>query len=139
MSTKEFLPPLLVVVHVVLWLIHHVRLLLPTIPIGGGGVVFNNIIHDTRFGIAMVLETGARGPYPVKGQVHDLFMWNNKFTGLSMWHKTGAFATRWGGTSLDAEEYIKEGRDYHYRAPSQEKDGFTYSSYTYPHPLVTGR
>ena len=35
------------------------------------------------------------------------------------------------------EEFIQIDRDYFLREPSHELDGFTYTPYTYPHPLTT--
>jgi len=103
---------------------------------GGGGVVFGNTI-SAKMGVTLVLESRSRGPYPVRDQVHDLWIWDNTFTGPPPGEQESVLVTSWGGTGdLDAKEYIQQGRDYFLRRPTEKLDGFDYRPYVYPHPLT---
>jgi hypothetical protein len=103
---------------------------------GGGGVVFGNTI-SAKMGMTLVLESRSRGPYPVRDQIHDLWIWENTFTGLRPGEQDGVLVTSWGGTGdLDPKQYIQQGRDYFLRRPTEKLDGFDYEPYVYPHPLT---
>jgi len=87
---------------------------------GGGGVIYNNTLNNK---IALVLESGSSGSYPLPDQVHDLWIWNNNIQEIVV--------TSWGGTGdLIAADYIQEGRDYFLH------EKINYSPYPYPHPLA---
>jgi len=103
---------------------------------GGGGVVFGHTV-SAKMGVTLVLESKSRGPYPVRDQVHHLWIWENTFAGLRPGEQDGVLVTSWGGTEdLDPKEYIQQGRDYFLRRPTEELDGFDYKPYVYPHPLT---
>lgn len=60
----------------------------------------------------------------------SVYVWNNKgCTGC----KFGLFAVaKWGCSSS-----LREGKEYFLRPPTIEDDGFTYTKFTYPHPLAS--
>ena len=97
---------------------------------GGGGVCFNNtvILNPSTGTPTVLLLTESSPPYDVE----QFYIWNNiaKFS-------TGAavdFNSRINNTQPN---YVLE-KNYFLRAPNQAQDGFTYTPYTYPHPLVSG-
>jgi len=97
----------------------------------GGGVIFNNTMTDATYAIILQVENGAiemsGGQYPALDQIHDMWIWNNTTDGMGM-----------GDIYLYGEEdFIQIDRDFFLRAPSHELDGFIYTPYIYPHPLVT--
>ena len=96
---------------------------------GGGGVVFGNTVF-AKMGVTFVLESKSHGPYPVRDQVHNVWIWENTFTGLRPGEQDGVLVTSWGGTEdLDPKEYIQQDRDYSLRKPAEELDGFDYKPY----------
>jgi len=97
-------------------------------PRGGGGVVWNNtVILNTSYGTPTVQfsNDGEAWPYDVE----QFYVWNN----------TAVYSN---GTSISFNSKISnspgyvEGTNYFLRAPDQTLDGFTYTPYTYPHPLT---
>lgn len=97
---------------------------------GGSGVVLNNTV---------IVPNG--GSYDYLGlqlgndqdrsfcRVNHLYWWNN-------------LVQRQDGTVISSSNYIRDlggytlDVDYFLRAPTQVQDGFTYTPYTYPHPLT---
>lgn len=102
---------------------------------GGGGVVFNNTIEYCRYGMQFTCDsdsyTDSDGDglydYPALDQIHDLWIWNNTLV------NTPELTMHYG---VPAQQLILENRDYFFREPSLELDGFTYTPYPYPHPLT---
>ena len=98
----------------------------------GGGVIFNNDMINAKHAIILKLEDesyeATGGEYPGLDQIHDMWIWGNYFEDISM-EEIYIYGDH-------AEDFIKEDRDYFLREPSQGEDGFTYTPYTYPHPLV---
>ena len=84
---------------------------------GGDGVIFNNMIKNTDVGVRLTLDS-ADDPKPTS----EMWIWNNTFQSVSQ--------------KYVFELYFTENEDYFLRAPNQEQDGFTYTPYTYPHPLT---
>ena len=90
---------------------------------GGGGVIFNNTIRGYTYGVMLMMEDKQdTSSYPVLHQVHDLYIWDNSYDGVS------------SGVIVQYEnrdgKFIQEGRDYFvYPKPG-------YVPYTYPHPLT---
>jgi hypothetical protein len=94
---------------------------------GGEGVIFNNTIgegYGTQSAINLQLEGGETGPYPIPGQIQNLWVWSNTLEGspVEPYVREGFY---------DSELYIQEGRDYFL----EPKPG--YIPYPYPHPLVS--
>lgn len=86
---------------------------------GGGGVIFNNSFTvGSGYGIGLYYESCRQSPDEV---LHNVWIWNNTMSGGPLIHNVGGF---------------EEAVDYFLRAPNQEQDGFTYTSYPYPHPLT---
>ena len=55
--------------------------------------------------------------------MNDLWIWGNTFENVATpFH--------------NADGYYVENVNYFLRAPNQAQDGFTYTPYIYPHPLV---
>jgi len=93
---------------------------------GGGGVIFDNIIHGYVEPIQCVLEFGTpeelRGSYPWPDQVHDLWIWDNRDEeGICVPNVNGYDKSR---------EYIVLDRDYFSNAKAD------YVPFPYPHPLT---
>jgi hypothetical protein len=96
---------------------------------GGGGVIWNNTIIVPSTSSKLGMEFGNDGesaPYDVE----SLYWWNNIVETSS-------------GTQLPSSTYINmngqsytQNVNYFLRAPDQASDGFTYTPYTYPHPLT---
>jgi len=87
---------------------------------GGAGVIYNNTIKNTDGGVYLSLDD-ANDPRPLC----DTWIWNNTFLNV--------------GTNFWANpSYFTEDVDYFLREPTMEQDGFTYTPYTYPHPLAGG-
>jgi len=88
---------------------------------GGGGVFFNNYVRDYRIGVEMTDEGEVLKCYP-----HNIWIWNNTWVNVEYpMH-----------VSYQGHYYITENVDYFLRTPNQEKDGFEYTPYPYPHPLT---
>jgi len=85
---------------------------------GGDGAIYNNTITNVPTAIRLTLDD-ATDPEPTR----SMFLWDNTFKSVQ--------------TEYDINQaYFTEDVDYFFRAPNQEDDGFTYTPYTYPHPLV---
>ncbi len=97
-------------------------------PRGGSGVIFNNRFNGVYHGVMLMVEKyNRRMRYPVKDQIHDLWIWNNLVDGVpvrkpSFWE-----------VQRRAKKLIREGRDYRL----EPKPG--YKPLVYPHPLRTSR
>jgi len=96
---------------------------------GGGGVTWNNtVILASPYPNAMVvrlLNVGSSPPYDVE----QFYIWNN--------------TAKWdNGTLINFNSRVgNEGGytvnvNYFLRAPDMTNDSFTYTAYTYPHPLA---
>ncbi|MBN1779706.1 hypothetical protein JW948_01145 [bacterium] len=104
---------------------------------GGGGVVFNNTFEYCRNAIQFTCDTyslvdsngDGHYDYPALDQTHDKWLWNNTLV------STPNYIMHYGN---GAEELIVENRDFFIRQPSVAEDGFEYTPYPYPHPLVLG-
>ena len=89
---------------------------------GGGGVIFNNTIIGYTYGIMLIMEDHQdMDSYPVYHQVHDLYIWDNSFSGEA--------------------EVIVQNLDHARTFIIQDRDYFLYAlpgyiPYTYPHPLT---
>lgn len=85
---------------------------------GGGGAVFNNTFRyvGDNGAIQLFNEDGIAGT-----TVHNLWIWNNVADNTVFRDTTGAYV---------------QNSDYFLRAPTQALDGFTYTTYQYPHPLT---
>lgn len=94
---------------------------------GGGGVVYNNTItlHDTLNSYkALELENdGEAPPYDVQ----DFYFWGNTIK-----YANGTVVTDY----VDDNHGYTQDVNYFLRAPTIIDDGFTYTSYQYPHELV---
>jgi hypothetical protein len=96
-------------------------------PRGGGGVTWNNtVILTAGYGTDTVQfsNDGESAPYDVE----QFYIWNN----TAQWTN---------GTAVDFNSKIfpwdyVQNVNYFLRAPNQTLDGFTYTPYTYPHPLT---
>lgn len=104
---------------------------------GGGGVFFNNVVDGygltgtaiSQYSAFVCMIQYTPDDFPVQ-QIHDVWIWGNTLTpsGADLWDAA------WGGI---AQNGIEEDSEFYLRAPSYSLDGFTYTPYTYPHPLVT--
>jgi hypothetical protein len=89
---------------------------------GGGGAIYNNTFVNQGVGI-LLNDEGSTGWLPEEN-VHSLYIWGNTMQG--------------GGTLLVDQTIAQQDVDYFLRAPNQTRDGFSYTPYPYPHPLVIG-
>ena len=104
---------------------------------GGGGVFFDNNVDGygltgtaiSQYSAFVCMVQYTPDDYPDQ-QIKDVWIWDNTLTpsGADLWDAA------WGGI---AHNGIEEGSEFYLRAPSQSLDGFTYTAYPYPHPLVT--
>ena len=104
---------------------------------GGGGVFFNNDVDGygvdpnqyNQYSAFVAMIQYTPDEYPEQ-QIKDVWIWNNNLTpvGADLWD------AGWGGISQTS---ILEDEEFFLRAPNQSLDGFTYSPYQYPHPLVS--
>jgi len=78
---------------------------------GGGGLIYNNAMHNILYGIGLFNESG-----PSQSQVHDLYIWGN---------------TMDSGTLLNPQNYTQDTDYFLYARPG-------YTPYAYPHPLTLG-
>ncbi|MCJ7635124.1 hypothetical protein MUP77_22375, partial [Candidatus Bathyarchaeota archaeon] len=96
-------------------------------PRGGGGLIWNNTVILNPSYLTSTVVLGKDGT----NNVGDLYIWNN----IAQWIN---------GTTVDFNSKISnspgyvENTNYFLRAPNQILDGFTYTPYTYPHPLTLG-
>lgn len=121
----------------------------------GCGVVYNNTIEYKQTGIALALESspypyysnpppsGCAGVYPcvIGQQPHDIWIWGNTFNNIcKTWNPDRTCATPGNNVLVvwDSGYWIQQNRDYFLRAPTLVNDGFTWTAFTYPHPLVSG-
>jgi hypothetical protein len=81
---------------------------------GGGGVIYNNVTDDATYQYLAALSN-ENPAYPT----HDLWIWDNT-----------------GEDTLGVSGPV-ENVDYYLRAPTVVDDGFVFTPYTYPHPLIT--
>jgi hypothetical protein len=88
---------------------------------GGGGVIFNNTVHDYAYVVILYAEV-PEGDYPLYHQINDLWIWDN----------TSDHGQVLVASSPDARPYVQVNRDYFLSA----KPGYT--PYQYPHPLTLG-
>jgi len=108
---------------------------------GGGGVYFNNIV-DSTYGyrdignppyaptdycaFVSMIQKGVWATYPdPKTYVKDVWIWDNTVAGGGL-----VYSAAGGNIDLNEEFFLRE--------PDIALDGFTYTPYTYPHPLVSG-
>lgn len=102
---------------------------------GGGGVVFNNTTKNAKRMLTLVMETGSYeeqtcddGVCKGKDQIHQMWIWNNT-------NEDVLSELQFEGK--DVTQLVVQDEDFFLRAPSLAEDGFTYTPYTYPHPLVS--
>jgi hypothetical protein len=91
---------------------------------GGSGVIYNNIINKTIQGIQFHNDL----PNDPDLRIQDFYVWNNTYIPSPQGSPESDVIVTGENCVLD--------RDYFLRAPNQEQDGFTYTPYPYPHPLV---
>ena len=94
---------------------------------GGGGVCWNNtVILNPSYGTPTVTlsSDGESPPYDVE----QFYIWNN----TAVW--TNGTAVNFN-SRIDTGDYTQN-VNYFLRAPNQTLDGFTYTPFTYPHPLT---
>lgn len=104
---------------------------------GGGGVFFDNIVTGygltgtsiSQYNAFVCMIQYTPDSYPDQ-QIKDVWIWDNTLTpsNADLWDAA------WGGISQTA---IEENEEFFLHAPNQSVNGFTYTPYTYPHPLVT--
>jgi hypothetical protein len=88
---------------------------------GGGGVFFNNEIHDMQAAVEIADDPG-NSQFP-QCYPHDLWIWNNTLYNV--------------GVLVDnTNPLVHQGTDYFLRAPNISQDGFGYTPYPYPHWLT---
>jgi hypothetical protein len=87
---------------------------------GGGGVIYDNAFTtvDAGYCIVMIHETCPAQP---DEECHNIWIWDN---------------TKDAGTLLDDADFVLD-TDYFLREPTVPLDGFAYTPYTYPHPLIS--
>jgi hypothetical protein len=105
----------------------------------GGGVVYNNHFVYCRYAMLFTIDNfdsyvdddhDGIPDYPALDQVQEKWIWDNALDStpqLVLYNNDLAALL------------IQEDRDYFLRAPTVELDGFTYTPYTYPHPLRGGQ
>lgn len=109
-------------------------------PRGGYGVAYNNVFgtlplppmstvpHPTKrmySAFYMVNDSGSK-PWTQYIWTNHWYIWNNQYLDVAN-----------VVLKYDPENAINEGVNYHFRSPSMAMDGFVYTPYPYPHPLVT--
>ncbi len=120
---------------------------------GGSQVVFNNTWHNFDNGLVIFLDNGMDSlPYPQPMQPSGIWFWNNSFVNLGYGHESSCpctdpttqthccqvFLADFAQITDKTKDFVQLNREYFLRAPSQQLDGFTYTPYTYPHPLQGG-
>lgn len=90
---------------------------------GGFALYYGNEIRNMGTAIALVNDQSSNDDYRLNG----VWVWSNSYVSCGR-----AFST------TPNVFPIRENVEYFLRSPSQEQDGFTYVSYTYPHPLTLG-
>ena len=81
---------------------------------GGSGVIYNNDVSQCTSGIYITKDISGIPLRPM----NDLWIWDND------------------GTFVNYDDYYVENVNYFRRSPTVAQDGFTYTPYTYPHPLI---
>ena len=82
---------------------------------GGGGVIYDNDLINESFGIFIVTDQ-ANPMYPMA----DLYIWGNSRNDYD-----------------NSNSVYEENVHFFIREPTLALDGFTYTPYVYPHPLVS--
>jgi hypothetical protein len=97
---------------------------------GGGGVCFNNFVRNYKFGITFVKEGSVPKCWP-----NDVWIWNDASANVGYLHQqmTPGWYNVPNVLNLDGQV---ENQEYFLRAPTLAQDDFTYTPYTYPHPLA---
>jgi hypothetical protein len=90
---------------------------------GGAALIYNNTFGGGNYARFVGLFEEATLP---QFYVHDVYIWDNTMLGSE--------TVAWN----DAPASIILDTDYFLRAPNQTLDGFTYTPYMYPHPMVSG-
>lgn len=122
----------------------------------GAAIITNNTFHDLEVGALLVLEGGLNGnqcgPHctladdcPLDNYDNNncsdandgccmrpdsVYVWNNTNTNVN----TPVATAGWGSCSF----CLRENHEYFRRAPTLVDDGFKFTKFTYPHPLVSG-
>lgn len=109
---------------------------------GGAAFIFNNTFNDYDNGILFTINGDDPRMY-----VQDSYVWNNSYYNLGKGHEENC-PGNWEAGNVHcnevfvdmngAESVYNEGDEFFLRAPSMDRDGFTYTPYIYPHPLVSG-
>jgi len=92
---------------------------------GGSAIIYNNTFTcdvNSAYNIWVTLLNDDGGDYYPETQVNQTYVWDNSVT---------------NGTNLSNEGGYTENVEYFLRAPNMEDDGFVYTPYPYPHPLVS--
>jgi hypothetical protein len=127
---------------------------------GGSGLIFNNNFPSWDNAVMFTLDAWhdlisyggncnnpLSGGYPCNMQVKDVWIWNNTYSYLGGGSCNCGFPSAphccqsivWDNTGLhyNINDMVKAERDYNNRAPTQAQDGFIYTPYRYPHPLIS--
>jgi len=91
---------------------------------GGSSLVFNNkFINDfnSQYNVFDAISNDDGANLFPGTHVNQTYLWGNTITGGVLYGSSGGYT---------------ENVDFFLRAPTQAQDGFTYTSYPYPHPLV---
>lgn len=120
----------------------------------GSAIITNNTFDNWSYGIEIKLDSNSVGGqctaaygYPQDHSIargkgactasdgccdkpENFFVWNNSFTNVNYDVNVSSNAPGGGG--------LVEEQDYFLRAPSQSIDGFTWTPYSYPHPIRSG-
>jgi hypothetical protein len=92
---------------------------------GGCSIVFNNTFtndFNSQYNIFIALSNDDTANQLPNTHVNNTYIWNNQIAGGTLFENTGGYV---------------ENVNYFLRAPSLTQDGFTYTPYVYPHPLVS--
>jgi hypothetical protein len=89
---------------------------------GGSGIIFNNTIIGYYGLLDLNNDYGNYAPYAPQCAVNQTYIWNNTLNGGIIVH-------------YSADSVLNV--NYFLRAPNLAQDGFAYTPYQYPHPLVT--
>lgn len=89
---------------------------------GGAGIIFNNKLEGYYALMHLNNDWGNYDPYCPQCLINDTYIWNNNLG---------------GGLLIDYIADSVENVNFFLRPPSLAQDGWEYTSYPYPHPLVT--